>query len=99
LKLLPNIPIPRAKGLGLGREVVGGLKGEAEGTSDWCDDRDLSNSRSVGFGPAVNRLTGRLQGVSGMLLLKVELVSSALRFFLEISPVDMKAAGKGLTSL
>lgn len=35
LKLLPKIPMPRAKGLGLGREVVGGLNGEAETVSDW----------------------------------------------------------------
>lgn len=52
----------------------------------------------MGFGPAVKRLTGRLHGVSGMFLLNPEF-SSALRFFLEIRPVDMNAAGRGFTSL
>lgn len=88
LKLLPKIPMPRAKGPGFGRLVVGGLNGDG-GTASDC------------FGPVGNRLMGRLHGVSGMFLLDRSECwgSSAFRFFLEIRPVDMNAAGSGLTSL
>lgn len=103
LKELPKMPIPLANGPGFGREANGVVvNGEAGATSDSLSrDWDLSKRRSGGgLGPAVNKFTGRLHGVSGMFLLKPPpLGSSALRFFFEISPVDMKAAGSGLTSL
>jgi hypothetical protein len=90
------MPIPRAKGPGLGRTVeAGGLKGDWVTASDsWKGGAMLKDP----FNPEANRFTGRLHGVSGMFLLKPD-GSSALRFFFEISPVDINAAGRGLTNL
>ena len=93
--------MPRAKGPGFGR-VVGGLDGDGGTASDWREDVENPRDRSGGaFCPLGNKLMGRLHGVSGMFLLKPNMFwgSSALRFFLEIKPVDMNAAGRGFTSL
>lgn len=95
--------MPRAKGPDFGRVFEGGLNGDGGTASDWRTSFGLSNGRSgaAGFGPVGNKLMGRLQGVSGMFLLDASEFggSSALRFFLEIRPVDINAAGSGLTSL
>ena len=51
---------------------------------------------------AWKRLVGRLHGVSGicaLLAARPKWISSGFRLRLEIRPVDMKAAGSGLTSL
>lgn len=96
------MPMPRAKGPGLGRADGGGLNGDAGIASDWRTSLGRSSGRSgSGFGPAGNKLIGRLHGVSGIFLLNPDGLwgSSALRFFLEIRPVDINAAGRGLTSL
>lgn len=103
LKLFPKMPMPRAKELCFGRVLEGGLNGDEGTASDWRMSLDLSKGPSdgVGLDSAENKLIGRLHGVSGMFLLDPNEFwgSSALRFFLEIRPVDMNAAGRGLTSL
>lgn len=95
-KLLPKMPMPRANGPELGR-VVCGLNGEEGAAKDWRTSFGFSDA----FCAVGSMLMDRLHGVSGMCLLNPRLpwASTRLRFFLEISPVDMNAAGRGFTSL
>lgn len=60
-----------------------------------------SSSSGWALWPVVNKFTGLLHGVSGMFLLDPSMLwgSSTLRFFFDMRPVDMNAAGRGLTSL
>jgi hypothetical protein len=69
LKVLPKIPIPLANGPSFGRELDG-LKGEGGGISTGLLKVDFPSGSSGGLWLEVNKLIGLLHGVSGMFLLK-----------------------------
>jgi hypothetical protein len=63
------MPIPLANGPGFGRELDG-LKGEGGGISTGLLKVDFPSGSSGGLWLVVNKLMGLLHGVSGMFLLK-----------------------------
>jgi hypothetical protein len=67
------MPMPRAKDADVGR-ALGGLDGEGDGTTSACGINRGRSHSGIGFCPVGNRLMGRLQGVSGMFLLKPSMV-------------------------
>ena len=104
LKMLSKMLIPRAIGPGFGRTLVGRFRGDTGISKESLPNLGASLGCVGGTfgGPAGKGLTVLLpQGVSGIFLLepKEPSGSSALRFFLEMSPVDMNADGRGFACL